>query len=62
MLLIKKEYNSNKIYSSYKNLQNLNKKANIIRNYKGIIKSSFQTKGKLISNFTKIIPLQCPQE
>ena len=50
MLLIKKEYNSNKIYSSYKNLPNLNKKANIIRNYKGIIKSPFQTKGKLISN------------
>lgn len=31
-------------------MPNLNKKANIIRNYKGIIKSPFQTKGKLISN------------
>lgn len=51
MLLIKKEYNSNKNYSSYHNLPNLKKtKVNIIRNTKNIINSPLQTKGKLISN------------
>ena len=58
--LLKKEYNSNKIFSSYNNLPNLiskksnnniNNNININTNHNdNIIKSPLQTKGKLISN------------
>ena len=57
--LLKKEYNSNKIFSSYNNLPNLlnNKSNNNINNNNintnnndNIIKSPMQTKGKLVSN------------
>ena len=55
LLLIKKEYNSNKIYSSFSDLPNLlnNKSKNKINkkyHNKDIKQSPLQTKGKLISN------------
>ena len=61
MLLIKKEYNSNKIFSSFNNLPNLpnllnsnNTKNNNMINYNNnSMKSPIQTKGKLITNFSQ---------
>ena len=61
MLLIKKEYNSNKIYSSFNYLPNLpnilnnnnNKNSNMINYNNNSMKSPIQTKGKLITNFSQ---------
>ena len=54
LLLCKKEFKTNKIYSSYNNLSNIikNKKnSNIININNNKMQSPIQTKGKLISNF-----------
>ena len=54
-LLLKKDYNSNKIYSSYINLPNVlkNKSNNKNNHNNDTSKSPFQTKGKLISNLNQ---------